>query len=76
MPFWLNIIFNTLFTPIQFSLRSNLLTLIDTVLVLTTVIWAMITIWPYAIIVTVTFVPYLLWFGIATALQLYITKNN
>jgi translocator protein len=69
LPFWLNLFFNAIFTPIQFVMRNNLLALIDIVLVLATIVWAMIAIWPYAKLVTVAFIPYLMWVGIATALQ-------
>ena len=37
----LNIIFNILFTPIQFGLQNNVLALIDILLVVGTLIWAM-----------------------------------
>ena len=38
LPFILNIIFNVLFTPIQFGLRNNLLAAIDILLVLGTLV--------------------------------------
>lgn len=76
LPFWINLFFNFLFTPLQFGLRNNLLALIDIFLVLATIIWAMIAIWPHSKIVTAAFVPYLIWVSIATALQFYITLHN
>jgi tryptophan-rich sensory protein len=76
LPFWLNLFFNLSFTPIQFGLKNNLLAALDIYLVLFTIIWAMIAIWPFAKIVTIAFVPYLIWVGIATALQTYIAFNN
>ena len=42
LPFILNIIFNLLFTPIQFGLQNNILAAIDIILVLSTLIWLMI----------------------------------
>ncbi|MEK7072177.1 MAG: TspO/MBR family protein, partial [Patescibacteria group bacterium] len=48
LPFILNIIFNLSFTPIQFGLKNNLLAAIDILLVLGTLIWAMMAIYPYA----------------------------
>ena len=76
LPFWLNLLFNFLFTPLQFGLRSNLLAAIDIVLVLVTVVWSMVAIWPHNKWVAVLFVPYLVWVGIATALQINILLLN
>jgi translocator protein len=76
LPFWLNLIFNLLFTPIQFGLKNNALAFADILLVLLTIIWAMIAIWPYAKFVSLAFVPYLIWVTIATALQFSILLKN
>ncbi|MFZ1483935.1 MAG: TspO/MBR family protein, partial [Candidatus Saccharimonadales bacterium] len=76
LPFWLNLFFNVLFTPIQFGLRNNWLAVADIFLVLITIVWAMVAIWPYAKIATIAFVPYLVWVCIATALQTYIAFKN
>jgi tryptophan-rich sensory protein len=76
LPFLLNIIFNLLFTPIQFGLQNNLLATIDITLVLATLIWALIAIFPYARIVTYANIPYLLWVIFATILQYTITYLN
>lgn len=76
LPFWLNLFFNIIFTPIQFGIKNNYLAAVDIYIVLFTIIWSMIAIWPYAKIVTIAFVPYLIWVGIATALQTYIALNN
>jgi benzodiazapine receptor len=76
VPFWLNLFFNLLFTPVQFGLKNNALAFVVILLVLITIVWAMIAIWPYAKIVTFAFVPYFIWVSIATALQLSITIKN
>jgi tryptophan-rich sensory protein len=76
LPFWLNLFFNIIFTPIQFGLKNNALALVDIVLVLVTIIWAMIAIWPQYKLVALAFVPYLIWVAIATALQFSITLKN
>ena len=76
LPFILNLIFNFAFTPIQFGLQNNLLAAIDILLVLGTLIWAMIVIYPYAAWITYMQVPYLLWVSFATVLQLTITYLN
>ena len=76
IPFWLNLFFNILFTPLQFGLRNNLLAMIDIYLVLVTTIWAIIAIWPTSMFVAVAFAPYLVWIVIATVLQTYVALNN
>lgn len=76
LPFWLNLFFNLIFTPIQFGLKNNWLAAIDIYFVLFTIIWAMIVIWPHAKIITAAFAPYLIWVIIATALQTYIALKN
>lgn len=76
MPFILNLIFNLLFTPIQFGLRNNLLGSIDVLLVLGTLIWAMIAIYPYVKWVAYIQIPYLLWVCFATVLQITVTYLN
>lgn len=76
LPFWINIFFNVIFTPIQFGLKNNLLAAIDITVVLATIIWAMVTIWPHAKIISVAYIPYLLWVGFATVLQFSILFKN
>lgn len=76
LPFILNLIFNFAFTPIQFSLRSNILASIDIILVLGTLIWAVVAIFPYVSWVTYINIPYVLWGSFATVLQLTITWLN
>lgn len=76
LPFVLNIVFNLLFTPIQFGLKNNLLASIDILLVLGTLIWAMTSIYPRYKWVTWINIPYLLWVSFATILQLTITVLN
>jgi len=76
VPFALNLIFNFIFTPIQFGLKNNLLAAIDILLVLITLIWAMVAIYSYLPWVAFANVPYLLWVLFATVLQLTITFLN
>ncbi|MEI6396630.1 MAG: TspO/MBR family protein [Candidatus Taylorbacteria bacterium] len=76
LPFILNIIFNLIFTSIQFGLKNNFLAGVDILLVLGTLIWALIAIYPYAKWVTFINTPYLLWVCFATFLQLTITFLN
>jgi len=76
LPFVLNLIFNFAFTPLQFGLKNNLLAAIDILLVLITLIWAMIAIYPHMRWITYIQIPYLLWVSFATLLQLTITYLN
>ncbi|MDO8240819.1 MAG: TspO/MBR family protein [Candidatus Moranbacteria bacterium] len=76
LPFILNLIFNFSFTPIQFGLKNNYLAAIDILLVLVTLIWSMVAIFPYARWITYIQIPYLVWVSFATILQLTITYLN
>jgi len=76
LPFALNLVFNFIFTPLQFGLKNNLLAAIDIVLVLGTLIWSFIVIWPYLRWVVYANIPYFLWVLFATILQLTITYLN
>ena len=76
LPFILNIIFNLAFSPIQFTLQNNYLAALDILLVLGTLIWAMIVIYPYASWITYVQIPYLVWVSFATVLQLTVTLLN
>ena len=76
VPFVLNLVFNAAYTPLQFTLRSFTLAAIDILLVLATLIWALVVIYPYVPWVTYINIPYLLWVSFATTLQLTITSMN
>ena len=76
VPFILNLFFNLIFTYIQFGLKNNFLASLDVLLVLCTLIWAMVVIYPYAKWIAYIQIPYLLWIAFATMLQLYITYLN
>ena len=73
LPFVLNLVFNFAFTPLQFGLKNNLLAAIDIVLILVTLIWALMAIWPHFRWIVYANLPYLLWVSFATVLQLTIT---
>lgn len=76
LPFALNLVFNFSFTWLQFGLQNNILAATDIVLVLGTLIWSMLVIYPYAKWVALINIPYLLWVAFATVLQLTITFVN
>ena len=76
LPFILNLIFNFSFTYFQFGLQNNILAAVDVLLVLGTLIWAMIAIYPRIRWVALANIPYLAWVSFATVLQLTITFLN
>ncbi|MDD5464271.1 MAG: tryptophan-rich sensory protein [Candidatus Moranbacteria bacterium] len=76
LPFLLNLVFNFAFTPLQFGLKNNLLAAVDILLVLGTLVWAMIAIYPHSRWIAYIQIPYLLWVSFATILQLTITYLN
>lgn len=76
LPFALNLVFNFAFTTIQFGLKNNFLASIDILLVLGTLIWAIIAVWPHLRWVVYANIPHLLWVSFATILQLTITYLN
>lgn len=76
LPFLLNLVFNFSFTWFQFGLKNNWLASVDILLVLATIIWAMVAIFPHSRILAYAQIPYLLWVSFATVLQLTITYLN
>ncbi len=75
-PVLINLAANVAFTPIQFGLRNLVLAELDIIVVLVTIVWSMIAIWPHARLAAIALVPYLVWVGIATVLQTSITYLN
>ena len=76
VPFALNLIFNFSFTWLQFGLQNNYLAALDVILVLATLVWAMLAIYPHVKWIAYAQVPYLVWVSFATILQLTITFLN
>jgi tryptophan-rich sensory protein len=76
LPFALNLVFNLSFTYFQFGLKNNYLAAADVLLVLATLVWALVAIFPHTRWVTYANIPYLLWVAFATVLQLTITVLN
>ena len=79
LPFALNLLFNFIFTPIQFGLKNNLLAAVDIVLVVITLVWALFAVWqasPELRWIAYVNIPYLFWGIFATCLQLTITYLN
>ncbi len=76
LPFILNLVFNFAFTPLQFGLKNNILAAGDILLVLATLVWALVAIYPYARWIAYINIPYFLWVAFATVLQLTVTYLN
>lgn len=75
-PVAINIVANLAFTPLQFGLRNLPLAAVDILVVLATIVWSMIALWPHARVASLALTPYLIWVSIATVLQLSITLSN
>ncbi len=76
LPFAFNLVCNAAFTPIQFGLQNNLLAALDITLVLITLVWALLVIYPRYRWVALANIPYLLWVSFATVLQFTVTYLN
>lgn len=79
LPFILNLIFNLIFSPIQFGLKNNWLAAMDILLVVATLVWALVALWqaaPELRWIVYANLPYLAWGIFATCVQLTITYLN
>lgn len=76
LPFIFNLVFNLAYTPLQFGLKNNALASVDIVLVLVSLVWALAVIRRQFAWVAWVNLPYFLWVGFATVLQLSITWLN
>ena len=76
LPFALNVLFNLVYTTIQFGFNNNELASVDILLLLGSLVWALLAVWPRYRWVALVNIPYLLWVSFATVLQLTITWLN
>ena len=76
VPIIINLVSNFAYTYIQFGLKNNPLAAADVLIVLGSLIWIMIAIWPYSRKLTFWQIPYVVWVSFATVLQLAITWLN
>lgn len=76
IPLVLNLVSNLLFTPLQFGLQNNLLAAIDITIVLGTLAWFVIVMYPRVKTIALAQIPYFLWVSFATILQFSITWLN
>ena len=76
LPFALNLVFNFSYTYLQFGLKNYYIASVDILLILATLVWTLIAIYPYIKWAAIANIPYLLWVSFATVLQLTITFLN
>jgi len=76
LPFLLNLIFNFLFTTIQFRWNNLRLALVDVLLVFGTLVWALVGIATVAPWVALINLPYLAWVLFASILELTVVTLN
>jgi translocator protein len=76
VPFAINLVANLLFMPIFSGLRNVPLAAVDIVIVLATIIWCVVAIWPDYKWFAVAQGPYFVWVSLATVIQLSITAMN
>jgi len=76
VPVAINVVTNIAFTPIQFGLRNLPLATADILVVLVTIVWTMVLVWPNARWIALALVPYLAWVSTASVLQISITVMN
>lgn len=76
LPFALNLVFNLSFNYFQPRLKGGYLNLINILLVFITLIWSMVSIFPYLKWITFSTAPYLLWIVFILILEISILKLN
>jgi tryptophan-rich sensory protein len=76
LPFAINLVANLIFTTILFRVRNLPLASLDILVVLGTIVWSVVAIWPRYRWVAWAQTPYFIWVSIATILQLSITWMN
>jgi tryptophan-rich sensory protein len=76
IPIAINVASNIAFTPIQFGLRNLPLATVDILIVLVTIVWSMVGLWPHSKPTAIALAPYLVWVATATVLQISITLMN
>ncbi len=76
VPFAINLVANLLFMPVFAGLRSVPLAAADILIVLASLVWCVVAVWPHYKRVAVAQVPYFVWVSVATVLQLSITATN
>ncbi|MFM7102329.1 MAG: TspO/MBR family protein [Verrucomicrobiota bacterium] len=76
VPFAVNLAANLAFTPLQFGLRSLVLSSLDILVVWGSILWMIAASWRHHRGLALAQLPYLAWVSLATVLQLSITWMN
>jgi len=76
IPFFVNLIANLIFTPIQFGLRNLPLASVDILIVWASIIWMILAVRKYNRWIAWAQLPYLIWVSIAMGIQFYMTLMN
>jgi tryptophan-rich sensory protein len=76
LPIVLNVVLNLCFTPIQFGLRNFLLASVVVVAVCATAMWTAFALYTHSKTLALALIPYIVWTGIASVLQITITWLN
>jgi tryptophan-rich sensory protein len=76
VPFAINLVANLLFMPFFSGLRNLPLATLDILVVLTSILWSALAVWPRYRWVALAQTPYFAWVSIATVLQLSIWWMN
>ena len=76
LPFLLNLVFNFLYTPLQFTWKKFTLAFLDSVLILVTLVWALAGVYGQVPWVAYINIPYVLWVCFATVLQFTVLRLN
>lgn len=76
LPFAISLVANLILPPTQFGMRSLPLDSVDILVVLGTIVWIIVAVWPHCRWVALAQVPYLIWVATAMVLQMSITAMN
>lgn len=74
--FMVHILFNIIWTYLFINFKNKLIALIDIVIMICLLIYCILEFRTYSILASNILIPYLIWLGFATYLNLYIVLNN
>lgn len=74
--FMVHILFNIIWTYLFINFKNKLIALIDIIIMIFLLIYCMLEFRKYSILASNILIPYLIWLGFATYLNLYIVVNN
>lgn len=76
IPFFINLVANFTFVFLFFVANNILYSTVDILIVLVTIIWGIVAIWPYKKIVALFLLPYLMWVFLVSILQVSLAFLN